>query len=84
MSERTVVPRLHNMGVSFRTGMKISLRYNELAPVGKSNASFERDGEILKNNRSENGTGYFAEIRRARIKLILQIGTVRLGTYLLG
>ena len=28
--ERTVVPRLHDIGmVSFRTGMKISLRYSK-------------------------------------------------------
>ena len=29
----------------------------------------------IKNNQSENGTRYFGEIRRTRIKLILQIGT---------
>ena len=36
MLERTAVPRLHDIGMSFRTGMKISLRYSnrgELAPV---------------------------------------------------
>ena len=34
--ERTVVPRLHDIRMSFRTGNKISLRYSnwgELAPV---------------------------------------------------
>ena len=36
MLERTAVPRLHDIGMSFRTGMKISPRYSyrgELAPV---------------------------------------------------
>ena len=36
MMERTAVPRLYDIGVSFRTGMKISPRYSyrgELAPV---------------------------------------------------
>ena len=36
MRERTAVPRLHDIGMSFRTGMKISPRYSywgELAPV---------------------------------------------------
>ena len=36
MPERTAVPRLHDIGMSFRTGMKISPRYSyrgELAPV---------------------------------------------------
>ena len=36
MPERTVVPRLHDIRMSFRTGMKTSLRYSyrgELAPV---------------------------------------------------
>ena len=36
MLERTAVPRLHDIGMSFRTGMKISLRYSyrgELPPV---------------------------------------------------
>ena len=36
MLERTAVPRLHDIGKSFRTGMKISPRYSyrgELAPV---------------------------------------------------
>ena len=36
MLERTAVLRLHDIGMSFRTGMKISLRYSnrgELAPV---------------------------------------------------
>ena len=36
MLERTAVPRLHDIGMSFRSGMKISLRYSnrgELAPV---------------------------------------------------
>ena len=36
MMERTAVPRSHDIGMSFRTGMKISLRYSyrgELAPV---------------------------------------------------
>ena len=35
-SRRTVVSRLHDIEMSFRTGMKISLRYSnrcELAPV---------------------------------------------------
>ena len=38
----------------------------------------------MKNNRSENGSRYFEEIRRTRIKLILQIGTFRLRTDLSG
>ena len=36
MPERTVVTRLHDNGMSFRTGMKISIRYSDcskLAPV---------------------------------------------------
>ena len=36
MQERTVIPRLHDTGVSFPTGMKISLRYSdrgEFAPI---------------------------------------------------
>ena len=36
MLERTPVPRLHDIGMCFRIGMKISLRYSyrgELAPV---------------------------------------------------
>ena len=36
MPEQTVVPRLHEMGRSFHTGMRISLQYSdrgELAPV---------------------------------------------------
>ena len=36
MLERTVVPRLHDIGMSFRTAIKISLRYSyqgELVPV---------------------------------------------------
>ena len=35
---------------------------------------------ILKNNHSANGTRYFEEIRRTRIKLILQIGSFCLRT----
>ena len=36
MLERTTVPRLHDVEISFRNGIKISLRYSylgELAPV---------------------------------------------------
>ena len=36
MLERTAIPRSHDIGMSFRTVMKISLRYSyrgELAPV---------------------------------------------------
>ena len=34
--------------------------------------------KILKNNHSENGTCYFKEIRKTKIKLKFQIGTVHL------
>ena len=50
--------------------------------ICKSNASVFKGWccKILKNKHSENGTRYFEEIRRTRIELILQIGTLCLRT----